>query len=163
MHVCHFPLTLKVTVSVCVRLGNTPFNCCSFHTAAPWSWEREPCDNNQLYWSVMTGQGCGGRAEQIWWMSWRRGETANRESIWPGEGSGCQETNRDSAFWEMSTFRKFNSQGLPSCSSSALLFSSSSTFFHSPPLSSTSSPHCTPRHHALTPWSSLWLLLNISI
>lgn len=41
----------------------------------------------------MTGQGYGGLAEEIWWVSWMRGKITNRESMRPGEGSGCQETN----------------------------------------------------------------------
>lgn len=53
---------------------------------------KEPCDNNQLSWSVMTGQGYGGLAEEIWWVRWKRQK--NRESLRPGEGSGCQETNK---------------------------------------------------------------------
>lgn len=31
-------------------------------------------------------------------------QMAKRESIWPGEGSGCQETNKDSAEFDVSAF-----------------------------------------------------------
>lgn len=75
-----------------------------------------------------------GRSDQ--WLDLR--ETAHTAFIWPGEGSGCQETNTQRCC------RTLVSYHLP-----FLL-----------PLPPSSSP---PRHWTLTPWSSLWLLLNISI
>lgn len=128
----------------------------------------------------MIGQGGSDRADMI--NERMRGrQMAKRKSIWPGEGSACQQTNKHSAWWEMPRWGKLirqarqhpihhlhrlftNFTNLLYCF--GLFLSFGLLFFHlSAPLFSKQprSPSCWPRRWALTPRSSLRLLLNISI
>lgn len=130
----------------------------------------------------MIGQSGSDRADMIN-ESMRGRQMAKRKSIWPGEGSACQQTNKHSAWWETSDWGKLirqarqhplhhllclfmNFTNLLYC----FLFcffclSGSSSSVFQPLLFSKQprSPSCRPRRWALTPCSSLRLLLNISI